>query len=192
MRKDFYIFRHGQTDYNLEKRWQGSSIDSELNATGMEQAQALVPVLQDCGLEIIFTSGLKRAHKTAEIVAENLGLEVIVINNLREGCFGDAEGMIKSDIAQVYPDVFEQWYSLEDDMDVRFPNGESKYEMSERMLGVLSELLESDYNTIGIASHGSSIRYLLMGLGYKLKTMPNTALFHVVYEDGNWQVIGQV
>ena len=45
MRKDFYIFRHGETDYNKEKRWQGSGIDAELNENGKKQAEKLIESL---------------------------------------------------------------------------------------------------------------------------------------------------
>lgn len=188
MRKDFYIFCHGQTDYNLEKRCQGCGIDSELNATGIAQAQTLIPILKPLGMEIIFTSALKRAHKTAEIVAEELSLPVKVIADLREGCFGDVEGMLKEDMVHSYPELAAAWYSPEDDLTVRFPNGESKQEMQQRMFTVLEGLLTTEYNIMGIASHGSSIRYLLMRFGFKIGKMLNTALFHIVYDNGNWSV----
>lgn len=189
MKKEFYIFRHGETDYNLEKRWQGCGIDTELNATGLEQAQGLVERLADKNLEIIYSSPLKRAFKTAQIAAEGLGLDVEIIANLREASFGKAEGLIKSDIAKIYPDIFEQWYSPDYSIiDVSFPGGESKGEIGERMFAVLEKLLEAPQQVIGLASHGSSIRYLLLHLGTILPHMPNVAIYHVVYENGKWSV----
>lgn len=189
MRKDFYIFRHGQTNYNLEKRWQGCGIDTELNDEGIAQAKGLINKLADSGIEIIYSSALKRAVKTAEIVAEAMGLEVKKIENLREGCFGDAEGMIKSDVAVKYPEIYNAWYDdVCDHWDVAFPGGETKKEMQMRMLSVLEGLLNSKEEIIGIASHGSSIRYLLLGFGLRVGRMENTALYHVVYENGKWSV----
>ncbi len=183
MRKDFYIFRHGETDYNKERRWQGCGLDPFLNETGIQQARELTKLLSDKNLQIIYTSPLKRALQTAEIVNETLHLPIELIPDLREGCFGEVEGMLKTDIALKYPEVFEAWYSGVDDMDIGFPGGETKRQMQERMLGVLKRLIDVPYQRIGIASHGSSIRYLLMAFGQKPHRMPNTALYHLVYEN---------
>lgn len=189
MRKDFYIFRHGETDYNLEKRWQGCGIDTDLNETGLRQAAALVEKLAPKNLEIIYSSALKRALKTAEIIADSLNLEVKIIKDLREGNFGESEGLRKDEVALKYPEIFNLWYDENaDHLDVAFPGGETKRQMQQRMLGVLEGLLKTKENVIGIASHGSSIRYLLLGFGKILGRLTNTALFHVVYEDGKWRV----
>lgn len=189
MRKDFYIFRHGETDYNKEKRWQGCGIDTELNENGLKQAEVLAETLAHKNLQIIYSSCLKRAVKTAEIVADKLNIKVKCIKDLREGCFGEAEGMRKVEVAEKYPEIFELWYDDETDyMDVAFPGGETKNEMQQRMFAVFEKLLKSKEDIIGIASHGSSIRYFLLKFGFSLGRMPNTALFHLVYEDGNWSV----
>ena len=134
MRKDFYIFRHGETDYNKEKRWQGCGIDTDLNENGIRQAHELAEVLAPKNLQIVYSSCLKRAVETAEIVAKASGVAVKKIEDLREGCFGEAEGMRKVEVAEKYPEVFELWYDDETDyMDVAFPGGETKHEMQERM-----------------------------------------------------------
>ena len=65
MRKDFYIFRHGQTDYNKEHRWQGCGIDVDLNEEGLGQAERLAQKLEPYGLEHIYSSNLQRALHTA-------------------------------------------------------------------------------------------------------------------------------
>ena len=59
MRKDFYVFRHGETDLNKQKRWQGSGEDYDLNATGVAQAELAVNKLKEKKLEVIFSSPLK-------------------------------------------------------------------------------------------------------------------------------------
>lgn len=188
MRKDFYLFRHGETDYNKEHRWQGCGIDVSLNSRGIIQAQELASRLRECRIEHIYSSGLKRALQTAQIVAEYLQVGVDIIPELREGCFGEAEGMLKSEIAVQYAEIYDRWYSKQEDMHVRFPDGESKIEMQNRMFKVIEDLLKSPYHTIGIASHGSSIRYLLYKFGLPPHRMENTALFHLSYEKGNWKV----
>lgn len=54
MRKDFYVFRHGETDLNKQKRWQGAGEDYDLNATGVAQAELAVKKLKEKKLEVIF------------------------------------------------------------------------------------------------------------------------------------------
>lgn len=188
MRKDFYIFRHGETDYNAVKRWQGCGIDSDLNANGIAQAHALAQKLKDLQIEIIYSSCLKRAVQTTEIVADCLGVSFCQIPELREANLGQTEGLLKSEVAEAFPKIFAEWYAPENNLDVRFPDGESKREIQQRMYSVLERLLTTEHSVIGIASHGSSIRYLLMYFGFELGRMPNTALFHLVYEDGSWFV----
>lgn len=189
MRKDFYIFRHGETDYNLEKRWQGCGIDTDLNETGKIQAQALVEKLEPAKIEILYSSGLKRARQTAEIIGTSLNLNIKIIEDLREGCFGQAEGLRKEEVAEKYPEIFSQWYDeKEDHWNIAFPEGETKQEMQQRMLKVLESLLSTQEKVIGIVSHGSSIRYLLLGFGKVIGKLVNTALFHIVYENGKWRV----
>lgn len=190
MIKHFYIFRHGETDYNLEKRWQGCGLNPDLNATGQQQAVALAQKLKPAKLEVVYSSPLRRAVQTAKVIAaaENIPLELIP--NLREGCFGEAEGMQRDDIAAKWPELFAEWYngnsSADDNLNIRFPGGESKAEMQSRMLSVLNQLLLTPYQRIGIASHGSSIRYLLMYFGYPPHRMANTALFHLIWDEGRW------
>lgn len=189
MRKDFYIFRHGETDYNKEKRWQGCGIDTELNENGMKQAEALIETLEPKNLQIIYSSSLKRAIKTAMIIAEALGVEVKIIKDLREANLGETEGLRKEEIAVRFQDVYDLWYNKETDyVDIAFPGGETKREIHQRMIKVLEGLLKTKETVIGIASHGSSIRYLLFFLGKTLGRMPNAALFHLVYENGKWRV----
>lgn len=86
MRKDFYVFRHGETDLNKQKGWQGSGVDYDLNEAGVMQARSLVEKLRDKNLQIIFSSPLKRAKHTADTVAEAIHVPVVVKKDLRE-CF---------------------------------------------------------------------------------------------------------
>lgn len=192
MRKDIYIFRHGETDYNKEKRWQGCGIDTDLNEVGRRQAVELAKKLSNLQLEIIYSSPLKRALQTAEVVAKNWHISIEVIAGLREGSFGKTEGMLKSEVAIKYPDIYNAWYSPTNDMNICFPEGETKQQMQDRMLKVLHDIEDKPYSQIGISSHGSSIRYLLMYFGLKPKKMLNTALFHLVYDGNAWSLVEEI
>ena len=82
------------------------------------------------------------------------------------------------------------WYDpIIDHWAVCFPDGENKRQIADRMTSTLNQILNSPYENIGIASHGGSIRYFLLSIGKTLGKMPNTALFHVKYENGKWNFI---
>lgn len=187
MRKDFYIFRHGQTDYNLAKRWQGKSVDTPLNQTGIEQAGSLAERLSGIGLEVVFSSPLQRAHHTAQIVAAKQGIEVKTMPELIEASVGVCEGCHVEEVMSKYPDIWHSWYN-DMKMSDRWPGGESKQEIQDRMTQAFAKLLEQPEKVIGVASHGGSIRYFLYKFGYGPHKMPNVALFHLIYQDGDWQL----
>ncbi len=98
---DITFVRHGETDWNKEHRWQGST-DNELNETGIEQAKAAAEQLKDEKFDLIITSPMKRAKKTAEIINEVLGLEMITESNLRERSYGIWEGKKSDDLCKEY------------------------------------------------------------------------------------------
>ena len=88
------LVRHGQTDWNLEGRIQGST-DIPLNDTGRAQARDAARRLAGTPFDHVYASPLSRARKTAEIIASELGLPAPLITvGMREHEFGDAEGML--------------------------------------------------------------------------------------------------
>ncbi len=188
MRKDFYIFRHGETEYNRLQRWQGQGVDIDLNEAGIAQAKQLAVKLQDKGLQIIYSSPLKRALQTANIVANAKKLAVKTLPELTEGSVGDCEGQEREKIAQKYPEIWNIWYGDNNIMDIRWPNGESKQEIQNRMVSAFDKMLQIPETIIGVASHGAAIRYFLLKFGYGPHRITNTALFHLVYQDGDWQL----
>ncbi len=118
--QNFYFLRHGQTDWNLEGRFQGRS-DVPLNATGHKQALNAGLLLKQHPIERIICSPLDRAIKTAKIVAEHISLPVQIDDQLIERTFGSFEGLIISDVkrkhgidinepaAKILPTDAEQW-----------------------------------------------------------------------------------
>lgn len=189
MRKDFYLFRHGETDYNAQHRWQGQGINLNLNSNGVAQAHKLAEKLRDKGIEIVYSSPLKRALQTAQIVAAPSDISVKVLDDLIEGSVGDCEGALREDVAKKYPEIWDIWYGDNDIMDVRWPNGESKLEVQQRMIRAFDFMLLSPWNVIGVASHGAAMRYFLLKFGYGPHKMENTSLFHLRYDDGNWSLL---
>ena len=190
MRKDFYIFRHGETPLNAQARIQGSGMDVDLNDAGKAQALLLAQKLKPLGLEIIFSSPLKRARETAQTVAEICQCSVEVKNNLRECFYGEAEGLPIAEVKQKYANVYGNWANP-DFWDIAYPKGETKKAALERVWKQIEEVSESPYKTIGIAIHGGTMGSLLNYLHYDFKRIENCAVFHLVYEN-EWRVEGDL
>lgn len=165
MKKTFYIFRHGETDWNLERRNQGWS-DISLNQTGLAQAQALAESLRGVNFDIIYSSPLRRAAKTAQIVAANNNCEIAFVDGLRERCGGVFDGKIvkmldlptdtKIDFDAVPVQVP---IDLMKNPDFVPPNGESHNMLARRVHETLMDIAKNTTaNTIGIATHAGVAR----------------------------------
>ncbi|HEY4345003.1 MAG TPA: histidine phosphatase family protein [Parvibaculum sp.] len=87
----FYFLRHGETDWNLNRRAQGQ-IDIPLNATGIAQAKAAAEVVRGLGIKTICASPLSRAYETARFSSEASGIPITVIEELKECGLGADEG----------------------------------------------------------------------------------------------------
>lgn len=93
IRKPFYYIRHGQTDWNVERRFQGS-MDIPLNETGVAQAHAAKELMRNLPITNIYSSTLQRARVTADIVNEGLNLPITGMDGLQECNFGVYEGRL--------------------------------------------------------------------------------------------------
>ena len=101
---EILVIRHGETDWNIDKRLQGH-IDIPLNEAGRRQVAALGEVLADEGIDAVFPSDLQRARATAQAVADAAGLPVGIDAGLRERCYGAFEGLRHPDIEEKYPEA---------------------------------------------------------------------------------------
>ena len=112
-----YIVRHGQTEYNVIGRY-GGRIDVPLNERGIKQAHELHDILKDIKFDLVFSSPLQRALKTAEIISDN---EIIKDDRIIERDNGELEGKLKSEIIE-FPDFNnpnEKKYNIENIVDFR-------------------------------------------------------------------------
>ena len=89
---ELYLIRHGETDYNKERKIQGSC-DIPLNEYGRELAKVTAEGLKDIPFDVIFTSPLCRARETAEWIARGRQIPVYEDKRLKEICFGEYEGL---------------------------------------------------------------------------------------------------
>ena len=112
-----YIVRHGQTKYNVEGRY-GGRIDVPLNEKGIKQAYELHEILKNIKFDIVFSSPLKRALKTAEIICNN---DILKDDRIIERDNGDLEGKLKSEILKFpdFNDPNEKRYNIENIIDFR-------------------------------------------------------------------------
>ncbi len=191
MIKNFYVFRHGETELNREKRWQGSGMNYDLTAEGVRQAAGLAEKLSDRGIEIIYSSPLIRARHTAEVVAEKLNVGVDVKEDLRECFYGTAEGRKISELQEEVPEIVNNWQKP-GNLDLRFPGGESKGEALERVLMVLRGLETEGFRTAGVAIHGGTMAALLGFVGVKFDVIPNCGAFLLKMESGQFRAEGSV
>ena len=191
MRKDFYIFRHGETEFNVQHRQQGSGIDMELTAKGKAQALVLAAKLKPYHLETIFSSPLKRALQTAQTAADFCACPVVINDDLRECFYGDAEGMLQSELAVKYPEVYQNWGNPEV-WNIAYPNGESKQAALDRVWRQIEKLLQEPCTVCGVAIHGGTMGSLLNYLHYDFAKIENCAVFHLIYNDGKWQIDGDL
>src|SRR5512136_235874 len=103
------LIRHGQTDWNVEGRWQGQA-DPPLNDRGREQARFVAEYQSQFGFAALHSSDLRRAMETAQVIGAEMRLPVIPQPRLREINLGKWQGMLAADIEAQYPDEFRRWH----------------------------------------------------------------------------------
>lgn len=153
------LTRHGQTDWNVAGKIQGMT-DTELNETGINQAKRTKKQLENKNIDVIITSPLKRAKKTAEIIGEDRKIPIIEDNGVVERYFGKFEGMTAKEF-----DFDEIWnYKL----NKQYEDAESVGALFNRVQGFL-EKIKKEYKdkTVLVVTHGGvsvPIRATLEGI----------------------------
>lgn len=168
--RHLYILRHGQTDYNLNRKIQGRGINAPLNETGRWQASRVAEVLREKPLERLFSSGMDRAIQTADVIAEVKGLQNTPYSELDEMDFGRLEGLDYNDEQVELQWMLQEW--SKGNGDARATGGESAVEVFERANTKFQELLTSagPNESLAFVLHGRLIRILMsqwMSLGYE-------------------------
>ncbi len=162
------LIRHGETDWNRSGRCQGVA-DIVLNENGKKQARELAHSLKDHKITAIYSSDLKRAHETAEHIAEHHDLSIRLEPGLQEMNQGELEGLSFPDIRDKYADVLKQW--RESPETLRLPSGESLIEVQDRAWKVFEKVHSNHLGeTVVVVSHNLTIITLLCkitGVGLK-------------------------
>ncbi|MEB0134386.1 histidine phosphatase family protein [Actimicrobium sp. CCC2.4] len=153
---ELLLIRHGETDWNAERRLQGF-LDIGLNDRGRQQAAALAQTLRNELIDAVIASDLQRAVHTAQALALPRGLTVLTDATLRERCYGAFEGLRYDEIVDHFPQAHASWMARE--IDARFPPGqqiaETLREFSARAVeNVIAIAQRYDGQKIAIVTHG--------------------------------------
>lgn len=146
------FIRHGETDWNVERRIQGQH-DVPLNANGHAQARAVAQALRERRFAAIYTSDLLRARDTAEALARLAGLAVCARGGLRERHFGVLQGLTAEERSARYP--AEQARLKARDPDYVLPGGESLAGFARRVMACIDDIVAAHAGAeLLIATHG--------------------------------------
>jgi broad specificity phosphatase PhoE len=182
------LARHGESDWNAERRWQGHA-DRPLSQRGVEQANALAARLEGVALDAVYSSDLERARETAAVVARSKGLQVQARRDLREVDVGSWSGLTRDEARELFPEGYERWLHG----GPGWTDGETYEEMTERIGATVHSIArEHAGGRVLIVSHGGPIRAVhALALDIDVHSYrrmrpvePNARLSAVCIEDG--------
>ena len=154
-----HLFRHGQTDWNAERRVQGQS-ESRLNELGIRQAKALGERIRDLRFDRIYCSSSLRTRETAAHAFAHADLAIEFLDTLREIHMGPWEGHLYDDISASEPDSFRHFW--QEPHLFRVDGAESFYDLQERALAAIAGIAaQCRGQEIAVVSHGALIKSVL-------------------------------
>jgi 2,3-bisphosphoglycerate-dependent phosphoglycerate mutase len=149
---EIILVRHGETEWNRERRMQGHT-NTPLSDIGRAQAAALGLRMKNARIDVLYSSDLSRAWDTAAAVSAHTGHDVRKEPLLRERTFGIFEGLTYDEMAMRYPEAHALFLSR--DPEYAMPGGESAREFYDRSLGCLTEIAcRHDGDTVMVVTHG--------------------------------------
>jgi broad specificity phosphatase PhoE len=183
------LVRHGETDWNRDNRFQGHA-DPPLNEAGREQARALADRLAQDDVDAVYSSPLRRAAETADILAGRLDVPLATVEALREIDVGEWSGLTRTEVEQRFPEAFARWLAFAHGWE----HGETYEQLGDRVLPALLELARRhDGGRVVVVTHGGPIRAVaahVNGIAYaearrSASVVGNCAVAVYVSRDGN-------
>lgn len=173
------LIRHGQTEWNKSKRWQGHT-DTPLNDLGKAESKRLAQRLTDWPIEAIYSSDLSRAFETAKILGADLKIEPLKDPSLRERNGGQFEGLTAEEMESRFGLLWER-VRLEG---AAPPDGESELQVASRIYQAYEQYkLRHEGQMVALVSHGGALKNLIsvvlgfpMGKQAPLGLLRNAAL----------------
>ena len=184
------LIRHGETLWNKEGRVQGTS-DIELSDIGTNQAGLLASSLKNQHIEAIYSSPLKRALQTAQIINEFHSLHIHTYKELMEMNQGIFEGLSFKELMNDKKDFLKKW--IADPASVKMPEGESLTELQDRAWRIMEHIISQGKNAL-VVSHNFTIAAILcrlrdISLSQFRSTCVDTASKTIVRIDNNLPII---
>src|SRR6478735_6754966 len=164
--RSLILLRHGETEWNADRRLQGHR-DIALNEVGLRQAAQAAPSIAALQPEVVIASDLQRALVTAQTVSDALELPVGIDIRLRETGLGAWEGLTVDEARATWPDEWSAWTSTS--ALNHPPGGESRWQVAGRAGQVVDELDDSGISSALLVSHGGTI----VGLTGRLLGLPH-------------------
>jgi broad specificity phosphatase PhoE len=187
MQTDLYLVRHGETATNRARVIQGWNSEP-LTARGRWQAERAGKRLADVGLQALYASPIGRASETAAIISQVVGLDVVLVDGLREMDTGRISGLHSAQFLVRHPRLLWAW--LRDDAKLTFPGGETLTSFYERAWCAIDELVTRHGDqAIAVVAHGGSISGYLSRLLYGRASnrfalkLRNGAICHIRWQD---------
>ncbi len=191
--RSFYFLRHGETDWNVQKRLQGHT-DTPLNENGREQARAAIALLQNHPIDRIVASPLSRAFETAEIVNAALKKPIETHEGLKERHFGLFEGKTHEEIeifAQENMHLIPARRNPSAPLDA--PGAENYDTFRSRVVACVAELLtRHDGQNLLIVAHGGVYRTLCRHFWGETDQAKNAWPYHFHRENDNLWVLKEL
>jgi broad specificity phosphatase PhoE len=164
------LARHGETDWNRDGIWQGHG-DPPLNDLGRQQAAALAERMREVEIDALYSSDLRRAYETAEILAVAKGFDITSDPALREMDVGSWTGLTAAEIEERFPGM-------------EYHDGESREAFSTRVIAAFQRIASGDRRRILVVTHGGVVRALQRQMyGEPLSVLGNGETYTVRYED---------
>ena len=183
----FYVLRHGQTDWNVQMRLQGST-DIPLNETGRAQAHVAAKILAGEGVTQIIASPLSRALETAQIVGAAAGIEPVIDNRLIERNFGQFEGMTIDEVHQHREDMRDYMNPQADVDGKHYPwDAEPLPEVIDRVYACINEYRET--GKCLFVFHGIPFRAVTRKFLNDMYSSPNAAPVRFEAEGDKWRMV---
>jgi probable phosphoglycerate mutase len=199
----FYLVRHGETHWNVEKRWQGH-LDSSLTERGIQQVETLAGQIKHLPFDAVYSSDLPRAVATAQILTKHLKIELHTSKLLRERDAGPVEGTTAADRATT-PHIHDQFNAYLQLKSANkwgkkpFPNFESNQEVALRFEAELTRIAARQPNHhVLVVAHGGNIRNFLAHIGFIPAheadnfAVSNAALVEVTFTEGVFTAVRAV
>lgn len=144
------LIRHGDTDWNVEEVFRGHA-DIELNNIGIKQVQLLARHLEYVPIDVVYSSPLKRALKTAQIIAASHHINVKTAQELIDFDYGEWQGMSHSTVKEKYKILYDEW--LNNPHLVKTPKGESLGDVRRRAANLVDRIIAKHEGTVALVSH---------------------------------------